>query len=40
VHKVAGCDLDIEISNHILRRDGRIKQLTVWVSQVLEQGAS
>jgi hypothetical protein len=37
VHEVIGCDLDTEISQHILRRDGRIVQLTVWVSQVLDQ---
>jgi hypothetical protein len=40
VQEVAGCELDTEISQHILRRDGQIKQLTVWVSQVLEQDAS
>jgi hypothetical protein len=38
LHRVTGGDLDIETSQHILRRDGRIKQLTVYLSQVLEQG--
>jgi len=38
LHEVTGGDLDAETSQHILRRDGRIKQLTVYVPQVLEQG--
>jgi hypothetical protein len=40
IDEVTGCGLDTEISQHILRRDGLIKQLTVWVSQVLAPGAS
>jgi hypothetical protein len=38
VHETAGHDLNPEASQHILRRDGRIQQLTVTVPQVLEQG--
>jgi hypothetical protein len=38
VHETAGHDLGPEIGQHILRRDGYIKQLTVAVSQVLELG--
>jgi hypothetical protein len=38
VHESSGHDLNPETGQHILRRDGRIKQLTVIVSQVLEQG--
>jgi hypothetical protein len=33
--EVSGCDLDDEISNHILRRDGRIRQLTVYTQPAL-----
>jgi hypothetical protein len=40
LQEVLGSDLHAEASQHILRRDGRIKQLTVYVSQVLEQGES
>ncbi|MCP4539758.1 MAG: hypothetical protein GY832_21680 [Chloroflexi bacterium] len=34
VHEVTGGDLDAETSQHILRRDGRIKQLTVHIPSV------
>jgi hypothetical protein len=38
VHEIKGHDLNPETGQHILRRDGRIKQLAVTVSQVLEPG--
>ncbi len=34
LYQVTGSDLDAETSRHILRRDGRIKQLTVYVLSV------
>ena len=37
VHERAGHELDPATSRHILRRDGRIEQLTVTVSRILDQ---
>jgi hypothetical protein len=37
VHETTGHDLNPETGQHILRRDGRIEQLTVIIPQVLEQ---
>jgi hypothetical protein len=37
LQELTGSDLHTETSQHILRRDGRIKQLTVYVPQGLEQ---
>jgi hypothetical protein len=38
LQEISGSDLHAETSQHILRRDGCIKQITVYVSQALEQG--
>jgi hypothetical protein len=37
-HKLTGHSLDRQTSQHVLCRDGRIKQLTVAIPKVLEQG--
>jgi hypothetical protein len=39
LERVTGSDLHMETSQHILRRDGRVEQLSVYVSPGLEQGA-
>jgi hypothetical protein len=36
-HERAGHELDAEASQHVLRRDGRIVQLTVTIPHTLEQ---
>jgi hypothetical protein len=36
-HERTGHELDVETSQHVLRRDGRVQQLTVTVSRILEQ---